>query len=162
MEREARRDQARAQLTGLALADDLELDPANCLIQKFVDMLGQRTVWHVDWQECPKRAQETTGARKPKTDGINTDGNGYLRSEKKSDEPLVSNADQEDCMKVQNLFRRRHLALHIAGLGTFQAADKITLALFKAMNRKPPSPGFVSPGLDELRSADRLIWELVA
>ena len=155
-ERESRKVVLRNRLEpGLMLEG--ELDPANCVVDRFVQMLEDNVVEWVPWDEVPKRDQElTTGQVKRKWLADNL---GMVREKAVKVDPA---ADTSSALRISWALQRRGLSLELAGLMNFEAHEKLRNKLLGALTRDVPDDRYAAASIEQVRNADKEAWRLMS
>ena len=152
-EREARKAAIRARLSpGLLVEGDLE--PANCVIDRFCQMLDEGVLEYVAWEDVPKREQELAAA--PAKRKWAADAAGVVREKVVRVDPA---ADVSSALRVSWALQRRGVALELAGLMGYEVHERIRNKLMTALTRESPDPRYATASLDQLRAADKEIWK---
>lgn len=155
-EREARKEAIRRKLApGLVIEG--ELDPANCVIDRYVQQVEDNTVEWIPWEEVPKRDQELAGA--PGRRKWIADHMGVVRE--KSVKPEVM-ADVGSALRISNALLRRGVALEVAGLMSFTAHERLRARLIRAFTDAPSDPRFGAPSVEQVRRADKEAWRMLS
>ena len=153
-ERESRKDRLRTRLEpGVVVRRELE--PANSLIDRFVQMCEDNTFTWVPWEEAPKRDQEITSQPGKRKWGPDSEGTVKERVVK---DPV--SADVSSALKISWALQRRGLAMDIAGVMSYEQHELIRAKLFEALTREvPDAQRYAPPDLADLRAADKEIWK---
>jgi hypothetical protein len=152
-EREARKAAIRARLSlGLLVEGDLE--PANCVIDRFCQVLDEGVLEYVAWEDVPKREQELAAA--PAKHMWAADAAGVVREKIVKVDP---SADVSSALRVSWALQRRGIALELAGLMGYEVHERIMNKLMSALTRDSPDPRYSPASLDQLRAADKEIWK---
>ncbi len=151
-ERESRK-QALEDRLGVAFKMEGELEPADALIDRAMQMADDGNVEWIPWSECPRREQELTSSRGRKR--WMADGNGIVREKELKDEPK---AEVSSGLKISWALQRRGLALDIAGLMSYEVHEAIRERLIKAITDESPDPRYAGPSMSQTLNADRELW----
>lgn len=153
-EREARFGALERLLPGLILREELE--PAHRLTDMFYQQAEDGVLRYVGWSECIRRDDELLSKRKDRV--WRTDQNGNLREEH-ADKDV--HADCSSDYKLRCALQRRGLAIHMAGLMTFQVHESLALLLMREHTRDPP-PGYSRVTAAQLQRTDQEIFRRLA
>jgi len=152
----AERDERKgllAQRLGGAFKMEGELEPANVLIDRFIQMADDGIVEWVPWEECPKRDQELRSARGKKR--WMADASGIV---KEKETPKDVTTDTSSVIRIQWAMRRRGLALDVAGLMSYEAHDLLVDKLVGAVTGEAIDSRYAVPSLQQAHSADKEVW----
>ena len=130
-----------------------ELEPANVLIDRFIQMADDGIVEWVPWEECPKRDQELRSARGKKR--WMADASGIV---KEKETPKDVTTDTSSVIRIQWAMRRRGLALDVAGLMSYEAHDLLVDKLVGAVTGEAIDSRYAVPSLQQAHSADKEVW----
>jgi len=119
VEREERKSELATRL-GEAFRMEGELEPANFLIDRYVQLAEDGQLEWVPWEECPKREQELQQGRGRKR--WMADASGVI---KEKEVPADTRADVSTALRIQWAMKRRGLALDIAGLLYFSVHEEL-------------------------------------
>eukprot|EP00969_Alexandrium_andersonii_P244557 10805891-Alexandrium_andersonii.AAC.1 len=134
-----------------------ELDPANCLIDRYMQMLDGNVLEWVPWEEAPRRDQEITHQSSRKK--WMADSSGVVKERAVRVGP---HADVSSALRISWALQRRGLALEIAGLMDWESHEKLRLKLLGALTREAPDPRYAPASLDQVRQADKECWRLLS
>ncbi|MCP4240434.1 MAG: hypothetical protein GY772_07695 [bacterium] len=152
-EREARKEVIRAKLEpALHVSGDLE--PANCVIDRFCAMLEDGVLEYVAWEDVPKREQEL--AVGPTKRRWAPDASGVVREKAVKTDPA---ADVSSALRISWALQRRGIALEISGLMSYDVHERIRNKLITALTKDSPDPHYRTASIDQLRAADKEIWK---
>ena len=139
-EREARKDRLRRLLAPCIVIGGI-IDPADVVINKFLQMAEENTPRWVVW-ECapgrsPKLAAEPRGKKKwlPEAKGQRS-------------LPKEPTADVSGQLQIDFALKRQGLAAELAGVMTFESHDKLRQAPINAMTEDPPDSGYARASLE--------------
>lgn len=155
-EREARKEAVRRRLAPGVLVEG-DLDPANCVIDRFVQQVEDNVVEWVPWEEAPKRDQELASA--PGKRRWMADATGAVKEKNIRHEV---HADVGSALRVSWALQRRGLAAEVAGLMSFEAHELLRNRLLAALTADPMDPRFAAPSLEQVRNADKEAWRQMA
>ena len=153
-EREHKRKEQVARLTGVLLEGDLE--PSNGLVDRAAAMLHDGLVRYIPPSACVSRDAEVAAVRRDKE--FFAIENGELTLKKKDN---VFNADVATDFKLQQAFTRRGVALDRVGLVSFNVHERLVRNYFFLASRAAP-PGYAKPGVGAIIKADKELWTLLS
>ena len=153
-EREHKRKEQVARLTGVLMEGDLE--PSNGLVDRAAAMLHDGLVHYIPPSACVSRDAEVAAVRRDKE--FFAIENGELTLKKKDN---VFNADVATDFKLQQAFARRGLALDRVGLVSFNVHERLVRNYFFLASRAAP-PGYAMPGVGAIIKADKELWTLLS
>ena len=154
-ERDVRKTRLDARL-GAAIEIKGDLEPANCLVDRFAGMLDDRRVEYVEWASCATRKAEMQAG--PARKRFFTEHNGLLKVNEVKDDPTVNATTLFD---ISLALQRRGLAAELAGLMSYEAHETIRNRLVKALRDTPRAAGYQAPPVSQVREADVFIWEQI-
>ena len=157
-EREARKDKLRARLSpGLKIEGDK--DPADCIINRLMQMSDENLLAWLPWECCPTFAQELEAkkARQMRKQWM-PDATGAIRERTLKIEP---EADLSTHYKVSLALTRRGLAAEIAGVMAFETHEKLVEKLVVHFTETPSDTRYAAPSLLQLQDADKVAWRLL-
>ena len=149
-ERTSRLEAQRLSLSGVNISGANE--PANCLVDKCVQMIEDGQLKYLAVNECPSRTQEVLNQKKEPT--ISFDSTGAIRMSKKD---LETRADVSSELKTQQALLRRALAFDQANLISFSVLNAWTTKLFDITSIEPPS-GYRRVSVEQLLNADKELF----
>ena len=145
----------KAELKGLTL--DSTMEPSHCLVDRAVSMAEQQVILYVEPSRCTSRFSEI-GQQKREGLGWIEASTGVLKLTKKTSE---GKADTSTELQLKACLQRRALAIHTAGLASFQKQDEFISGLF-ALLLKPPIDGYKPASVSQIVNADRALRQLIA
>ena len=153
-ERAARYKAQQARLSGLSLRGELEC--ADSLIDKAVQMFDENRLKYIAWSECLRKRDEMEGIKK--LDLITMMPDGTLKAS--STESLPA-ADTSSEYLLRNALTRRGLAMDQAGILKFEIHETWSEKLFIA-RMKPAIVGYARVSFNQLEAADKSVFERMA
>lgn len=155
-EREARKRVLREKLRPALLLEG-ELDPANCVVDRFMQMNDDNVVEWVPWEDVPKRDQELTSQQGKKKWMANSMGAIVEKTVKQDPK-----ADTSGSLKVMWALQRRGLALELAGIMSFEVHERLRVRLLEALTKDPPDSRYSPASLEQVRNADKEAWKMLS
>ena len=155
-EREARKELLRAKLAPTILLE-ADLEPANCVIDRVIQMLEEGVLEYVAWEDLPKRDQELATA--PSKKRWAPDGGGIVKEQSVRAQPV---ADISTSLRISLALQRRGYAMELGGLMSCEVHEKIRAKLIGALMRESPDERYSPASLDQVRAADREIWKMLS
>eukprot|EP00435_Cladocopium_sp_Y103_P049944 s2858_g15.t1 len=153
-ERVARQKEQEVRLGGLVFTP--ETTPSNHLVDLFVEMIEIGILSYVKPEQCCSRAQEVNAIRKDPT--VSTDSSGMLKlGTKVAEQSCEANTE----LKLRAAWRRRNLAMDLAGLVSFEVVEGWVQFLFSHLMRDQPR-GFSKVSLQQLLDCDRQLFTLAS
>ena len=151
-ERESRLANVRARLAGVIVEGHSE--PAYALVDLACQLYEQNQLRYIPLEKCFSRLAELTASSgKPVSKQLEVEASKIILKDKDADiEVSVQSSYQ-----VLEAFKRRGIALDMAGIMTFQAHDRYVQKLFAHLNREPP-PGFTRCSVSQVVAADKMAW----
>ena len=151
-ERESRLANLRARLVGVLVEGHSE--PAHSLVDLACQIYEQNQLRYIPLEKCFSRLAELTATSgKPVSKQLEVESSKVILRDKETDiEVSVQSSYQ-----ALEAFKRRGLALDMAGIMTFQDHDRYVQKLFAHLNREPPA-GFTRCSVSQVISADKLVW----
>lgn len=142
----------RARLTGIIIEGHAE--PSRALIDLACQIYEQNQLRYLPLEKCYSRLAELTATSgKPVAKQLEVESSKVIIKDRDADiEVSVPSSYQ-----VLEAFKRRGLALDMAGVMTYQNHDRYVQKLFGHLNRDPPS-GFTRCSVSQVIAADRLAW----
>lgn len=131
-ERDARLRRLSGAITGFEIKGDLE--PAHSVVDGYVSMVEQCCIKILPLSKCISRDQELQHSRVDQS--IVTLENHQLQVKQKEPESF---ADLSTELRVQHAFTRRGLALHMAGLMTYNVHEKVTRSFMNRLTEQVPT-----------------------
>lgn len=153
-EREHRLQVLQTKLPGLLLQG--ELQPSYYLIDLCSTMMETGVVTYIPWEKCAKRDAETSGAKVEKV--WKPDSEGRIK-ESSTATPPKANAGSD--LMLRYALQRRGLALEIASVCEYHTHELWVQVLLDALLLTPP-PGYAKVSMNQLRTADEKIWQILA
>ena len=155
-EREARKDQLKAKLL-LGVKMEGTLDPANCLVNRFFTMAADGNVEWVPREHCPWRSLESS-TNTPKKKWL-PDAKGVVRERTLKPEPIIA---VNSTMNLDMALKRRGMAMEVSGVMSYEKHELLRERLIGALNAESPDPRVQPASLDQVKAADRKVWEMMA
>ena len=149
-EREHRRRQQQAILTGVSIEGNLE--PAHCLVDLAMAIKEEDVVRYICPTQCISREQEIKGLKKEVL--IKADATGQLKSITKDNTP---SADISTEYRLRLALQRRSLALDQMSLMSYQESEKYHTFLYDLLLRTVP-PSHKAISVAQIMEADKHIW----
>ena len=131
-ERDERLRRLSDTITGFEVKGDLE--SAHSVVDSYVAMVEQCCIKILPLSKCISRDQELQHSRADQS--IITLENHQLHIKQKEPESF---ADLSTELRVQHAFTRRGLALHMAGLMTYNTHEKVTRSFMSKLTEQVPS-----------------------
>ena len=159
LERQERRNQVAARLTGLTRDDgqfEDDLDCSNRLIDKAIEIYEENGIRDLGPEECTKMEMELRGIKKDPT--FIPDAHGVLRMKSVARDP---DADVSTELKLSFAYKRRGLATEMGGFLSFENHEKLANKLISALMADPP-PGYAKVDMEQVLRADVVAWKLIA
>ena len=153
-ERDERLRRLSAAITGFEIKGELE--PAHSVVDAYVTMVEQCCIKIHPLSKCISRDQELHHSRADQS--IVTLENHQLQVKQKEPESF---ADLSTELRVQHAFTRRGLALHMAGLMTYDVHEKVTRSFMSRLTEQVPTH-FNKPDIAAVLRADRELWTRAA
>ena len=149
-ERAARFSEMETTFVGLNLRGDLE--PANSLVDKFVEMHEFNELRYLKWEELTKRSQEARGMKKEPM--WQEDNTGSLKRIY-MDGTLTIQID--DMLNLRYALQRRGVAMHLSKLLSYKVHEQLVQLFFDEMNREA-LPDHAKVSINQVRNADREVF----
>jgi hypothetical protein len=149
-ERTSRLEAQKLTLLGINISGANE--PANCLVDKCVQMLEDGQLKYLPVNECPSRTQEVLNQKKEPA--ISFDSSGMIKLSKRD---LETKADVSSELKVQQALLRRALAFDQANLISFGVLNSWTTRMFEVLSFDPPA-GYRRVSMEQLMNADKELF----
>eukprot|EP00435_Cladocopium_sp_Y103_P066370 s704_g28.t1 len=153
-ERVSRQREQETRLGGLVFTP--ETTPSNHLVDLFIEMQETGILSYVKPELCCSRAQEVSLIKKDPT--VSTDASGMLKLGAKTAEPHCE-ANTE--LKLRQAWQRRNLAMHLAGLISFDVIEGWVQYLFSQLLKDQPR-GFNKVSLQQILDCDRHLFTLAS
>ncbi len=141
------------KLVGMDLKGKLRC--SNTLINLVAQMVEDNTLRYLQWAKCTERQLELDGEQLDRV--WKPDANGFLREETVR---AIAATDVSTDLLLKLMFQRRGLAGELGRAWTFLAHELLVNRLIGEYMSDPPS-GCLPVSIDQLRQADKRIWELV-
>jgi hypothetical protein len=155
-EKEARWASVKEKLVGLELEGELE--PAEALVDKFVQMEESGQLRYLKWEEYTRRNQEFRGIKKEEMwkEDPNT---GVLKRIHQNSEVYIDLSG--DKLQMRFALQRRGLAMELANILSFSVHERLINRYFLEMSREQ-IPGYGKVSVDQIRLADKEVFERLA
>ena len=153
-EKVARLDDLRIRLTHLIIGPELE--PSHALIDVISQILDDGIVKYVSLEQCTSRRQEMLSIKKEPS--VRLDATGIMKIVQRTS---MDTCDLSSDLSIRTAFQRRGLALDMCRMMTYIEHEKWVSHLFSHLFLAPP-PGYSAVTMDQLLSADREMWTVLA
>ena len=141
----------RTRLSGQVIEGATE--PGHGLLDQAIQMHEKNQVSYIPPERCVSRLHELTSSKQPDR-LLEIESSKLVIKEKKEDLEVAALS----ALQVQEVFRRRGLALDFADVCTFSVHERYLQLLFTHLHRDPPA-GFSRCTVSQLVSADREVWK---
>ena len=151
-ERESRLANLKTRLVGVLIEGHAE--PAHSLVDLACQIYEQNQLKFIPLEKCFSRLAELTATSgKPISKQLEVESSKVILKDRDADiEVSVQSSYQ-----ALEAFKRRGLALDMAGVMTFQEHDRYVQKLFAHLNRDPPA-GFTRCSVSQVIAADKQVW----
>jgi len=155
-EKQARYEKVRNKIPGFLVQGETE--PSHALLGKCQTIYDTGAIIWVSPSMCTKRDAEVQATPK--------DAHQILRIESQTlkvgtEGPKLDDADHGTEIKLQWCFQRRGVAFEMCDLVSWDVSQRWLATMFAAYSTDPP-PGFGKVSLQQLVSADKAMWTILA
>eukprot|EP00438_Fugacium_kawagutii_P023705 Skav228032 [mRNA] locus=scaffold1188:3261:4511:+ [translate_table: standard] len=151
-ERESRLANLRARLAGVIVEGHSE--PAHSLVDLACQLYEQNQLKFIPLDKCFSRLAELTNTSgKPIGKQLEVEASKVVLRDKEADIEI----SVQSSYQALEAFKRRGLALDMAGIMGYQHHDRYVQKLFAHLNREPP-PGYTRCSVSQLIAADKQVW----
>ena len=155
VELESRKAKLQARI-GIGFPIEGEVEPADCLIDRFTKMVEEGRITHVPWNKCASKTAELQVATATKT--YLPDVQGKVTEVSLWDEP---DAPIEQFWDVNRALQRRAVALDMAGLMSWEVHEQLRETYMRAMTEKPSDKRWQAPPMSMIQDADLWVWRQI-
>ena len=153
-EKVARLDDLKSRLTHLIIGPELE--PSHYLIDTISQIMDDGVVKYVSLEQCTSRRQEMMSIKKEPS--VRLDSTGVMKIVQRT---AADTCDLSSDLHIRTAFQRRGLALDMCRMMSYVEHERWISHLFSHLYLQPP-PGYASVSMDQILSADREMWTLLA
>ena len=152
-EREDRKARLQKKYNHLRLKG--HLDPADSIINKFLNMLEINAPRWVPWEQCPSFSQEQQSDVKVSRTKRLPDARCAVVERSLRPEPL---ADVSKAYHIHLALTRRDIAAELAGVLSFKVHEDLRNTLMNALIDVPPDSRYQRLSLEHVREVDSFVW----
>ena len=153
-EKAARLDEIKKRLNHLVITPDIE--PSHSLIDLVSQMIEEGVLRYIPIEVCTSRRQEMMTIKKEPAVKIDAAGSFKLIHKAQSDK-----ADTSSDLFIRLAFQRRSIVFDMCRMMSYIEHEKWICSLFSQLSHVPP-PGYAPVSMEQILTADRELWTLVA